>query len=349
MNLKERVEARVLRGAMNLPERLQRVLAGRPVVIDGDTLATETQLMIRLQQVVREPRIEDLPLAEARVAYRRQTGYLGGDQPVGAVRDLRVDGAEGTLPARLYLPAALLPASASPVPLLVFFHGGGMMYGDLASYDPSCRFLAEQSGVAVLSVEYRLGPEHRHPAAVEDAAAAYRWVVAHVDELGADPTRLAVGGDSAGGYLSATTAITAAREGLPCAFQLLVYPCTDFTRRSRSRDLFAEGFVLSERFMQGAVAAYFSPGDDLADPRASVLMTEDLPDGLAPAYVATAGFDPLRDEGEAYAALLTEHGVPTRVRRFRGLVHSFFFVVGCGRASLAANREIAGALRRALA
>jgi acetyl esterase len=199
--------------------------------------------------------------------------------------------------------------------------------------------------VRVLAVDYRLAPEHRFPVAVEDCAAAYRWVVEHAEELGADPARLAVGGDSAGGYLSATTAVTAAEEGLPLAFQLLIYPATDFTKESASRRLFAEGFYLSKRFMDGAQAAYFAPEADLFDPQASVLMRQKFPDGMAPAFIATAGFDPLRDEGEAYAALLAEHGVSVEAKRYPDLIHGFLNVVGCGRAARAANAEIAERLR----
>ncbi|MEP6814046.1 MAG: alpha/beta hydrolase [Marmoricola sp.] len=349
MPVKERIEGGVLRGAMNLPPRVQRLLTVRPVRLDGLTLATEMQLMLRLQTIAREPKIEELPLPEARQAMLRQTRYVGGEVPIAATRDLTVDGAAGRLRARLYVPAALVSASTPASPLLMFLHGGGMMYGDLETHDPACRFLAEQSGVRVLSIDYRLAPEHQFPAAVEDSAAAYRWVVAHAEDLGADPARLAVGGDSAGGYLSATTAMTAAEEGLPLAFQLLVYPCTDFTKESPSRRLFSEGFVLSKRFMDGAQAAYFPPGTDLFDPQASVLMRQKFPDGLAPAYVVTAGFDPLRDEGEAYAALLAEHGASVEVKRFPDLTHGFLNVVGCGRTCLAANAEIASKLSQALA
>jgi len=348
MSLQERIESGVLRGAMNLPERSQRALGGRPVRRDGLTLAAETQLMLRLQTLVREPKIEDLPLPEARAALVRQARMVGGDVPIAATRDLTVDGAEGKLRARLYVPDALVSASAPASPLLMFIHGGGMMYGNLASHDAPCRFLAEQAGVRVLAIDYRLAPEHQFPVAVQDCAAAYRWVVAHAEELGADPARLAVGGDSAGGYLSATTAVTAAEEGLPLAFQLLVYPATDFTKQSGSRRLFAEGFFLTEKFMDGATEAYFAPGADLFDPQASVLMRDEFPDGLAPAYVATAGFDPLRDEGEAYAALLAEHGVPVEAKRFPDLIHGFLNVVGCGRACRAANTELAAKLSEAL-
>ncbi|MGI9155943.1 MAG: alpha/beta hydrolase [Marmoricola sp.] len=345
MSHRERIESGFLRGALNLP--VQKVLAGRPVQVHGLTLAPETQLMLRLQTLAREPKVEELPLREARAALVRQARMVGGDLPIGERRDLTVDGADGSLAARLYVPAALVATNPAS-PLLMFIHGGGMMYGDLASHDAPCRFLSERAGVRVLAIDYRLAPEHQFPVAVHDCAAAYRWVVAHAEELGADPTRLAVGGDSAGGYLAATTAVTAAEERLPLALQLLVYPVTDFTSESASRRLFAEGFYLSKRFLDGAEAAYFPAGADLFDPQASVLMRNTFPDGLAPAYVATAGFDPLRDEGEAYAALLAEHGVAVEQRGFPDQIHGFLNLVGCGRTARAANAEIAAALKQAL-
>ena len=343
----DRVKGIGLRSVMNLPAPLLRALVVRPTRRDGLTLAPEIQLMLRLQRWTREARIEDLPLPQARRQMVRQTRHVGGELPIGTTEDLTVDGATGPLEARLYVPAA--DDGATPGPLLVWFHGGGMVFGGLRTHDPACRFLAEEAGVRVLAVTYRRAPEHPFPAGVDDAAAAYRWVVDHASELGADPARLAIGGDSAGGYLAAVTAVAAAEQGLPVAFQLLVYPVTDHTRESRSRRLFAEGFVLTSDFIDRANEGYFSPDTDRRDPRVSVLMLEKAPENLAPAYVATAGFDPLRDEGEAYGALLKAHGVPTEVRRFPSLIHGFVHMVGAGHDAPAAMREIAGVLRRALA
>lgn len=333
----EPVETLVLRAALALPPRVQRVLAGRPVVVDGEPLAVDAQLMLRIQRLVREPAAESLPIPEGRRAIRRHTRLVAGRQPIGEVRDLRV----ADLPARLYTP------SLSRGPLLVFFHGGGFMYGDLESHDAACRFLAERSGVRVLAVDYRLGPEQPFPAAYDDALAAYHWVVEHADELGADPARLAVGGDSAGGNLAAVVAIEAAREGLPLALQLLVYPVTDAARETASAASFQTGFYLTTAFMDLAHTSYVADGDP-RDPRISPAYA-DLPAGLAPAYVVTAGFDPLRDEGEAYAALLEKAGAEVELRRFGDQIHGFFNMVGAGRSARAANAEIAAALRRHLA
>ena len=336
-------EKAVLRGALALPESVQRRLAGRPVARDGQTLAADTQLMLRLQRLSRDQAAETLPILEGRTTLRRQAILAGGDQPIGAVRDLPV----GDRPGRLYVPSDINGPLSTPGPLLVFFHGGGWIYGDLDSHDAACRFLAERSGVRVLSVDYRLAPEAPFPAAVEDAEAAYAWVVANAESIGADPTRLAVGGDSAGACLATTTAIAAARAGLPLAFQLLIYPGTDHTGSSASRESFAEGFYLTSEFMDLATSTYLPEGTPLDDPVASPLYA-DLPAGLAPAYVVTAGFDPLRDEGEAYARKLADAGVEVELKRFPDQIHGFFNIVGVGRTARAANAEIAAKLGAAL-
>ncbi|QBR93360.1 alpha/beta hydrolase [Nocardioides euryhalodurans] len=339
MSVRERLEAAAYRTLMGLPAPAQRLLAGRPLARQGQTLACDVQLTLRLARLVREPGLGDLPVIGARTLLRRQAVLVGGQQPVGSVRDVTV----GERPGRLYVPRG----AADVGPLLVFLHGGGWVIGDLETHDPVCRFLAEQAGVRVLAVDYRLAPEHPFPAAHDDCVAAYRWVVEHAADLGADPERLAVGGDSAGGTLAATTAIAAAREGLPLAFQLLVYPGTDMRGGTDSRRAFAEGLVLEQSFMDVAKASYLTRPGDETDPRASPLLA-DLPGGLAPAYVATAGFDPLRDEGEAYARALAAAGVAVELRRFPEQVHGFVQFVGVGRTGRAANRELAAALATGL-
>jgi acetyl esterase len=341
------VEATLFKILLGLPPRLQQLLLRRPIVMDGQTLSTEVQFLLAVKKLTGLPAAETLPLAEARVELRRQQLLAGGRQHVGALRDLTVDGADGPLRARLYTPTSRL--GAEPAPTLMFFHGGGWMYGDLESHDPACRFLAEQSGVQILSVDYRLAPEHKFPAAVEDCQAAYRWLATHTDEVNADITRLAVGGDSAGGSLSASTAIWAAEQELPLAFQLLIYPGADFVERAESRRTFGEGFVLTEVFMNGAEEAYFAPDADKSVPDASALRRLDFPEKVAPAYVITGGFDPLRDEGEAYARLLSEQGVAVETKRYPSMIHGFLHFVGIGREARSYNLEIAQHLRRALA
>ncbi len=325
-------ESSLLRVAMALPESVQARLAGKPVVLDGQTLAPETQLLLKLQRLAPMPGAETLPVAEGRKVVLHQSALAAGNQAIGAVRNLPV----GDLPGRLYTAST----AGATSPLLLFLHGGGFMYGDLDSHDASCRVLAERAGIRVLAVDYRMGPEDPFPAAYDDAVAAFEWVVAHAASLGADPERLAVGGDSAGGNLAAGVAIEAARRGLPLAFQLLVYPMTDAEHPTRSFEMFSEGFYLTKQFMDLANECYTPPGQDLRDPRMSPIHA-DLPAGLAPAYVVTAGFDPLRDEGEAYARKLADAGVEVELQRFPDQIHSFFNIVGVGRRSPAAVAEIA--------
>jgi acetyl esterase len=246
--------------------------------------------------------------------------------------------------ARLYVPTG----SDAPDPLLVFVHGGGMIYGDLDSHDAVCRLLAERADTRVLALDYRLAPEHRYPAAVDDCWAGFQWAVEHAESLGADPDRVAVGGDSAGGMLSAVVARRAAEAGVPCVFQLLVYPATDFHEKSESRRAFAQGFYLTQEFMDLAEHSYLAPDDDRRDPSVSVMYAEKVPDDLAPALLVTAGFDPLRDEGEAYARLLAGAGVRVELRRHPGLIHGFLNMVGAGRSQRAAVAEIAAKLKAAL-
>ncbi len=343
------VESLVLRAALGLPESVQRALLRRPVVMDGQTLAVETQMMLKLQELGGQAPLGMAPtLADSRDLGEHQAALAGGKQPIGALRDLEVAGADGPIRARLYIPSTRL--GADPVPTLLFVHGGGHAVGSIESHDPTCRFLAESSGVQVLSVDYRLAPEHPFPAPVEDCFAAYRWLVENVDAVNADVTRLAVGGDSAGANLSAATAILAAEAGLPLAFQLLVYPVTDFANRSASRELFdGGGFYLQREGMEQLHRWYLPDPADDTDPLASVGLRSSLPSGLAPAYLCTAGFDPLRDEGEAYGRLLAEHGVAVEVQRFPDMIHGFFSIVGVGRKAPANAREVALKLRAALA
>jgi acetyl esterase len=338
MHLRTRLERLGLAGAMSLPAGAQRALAGRPVRIDGNRLATDVQLMLKLQRLARVPGAEEVPLAEGREVLRTTTAHTAGDQSIGAVRSVQV----ADLPARLYVPTDTPEVG----PLLVFFHGGGFWCGDLDTHDGPCRHLAERSGVRVLAIDYRLAPEHPFPAACDDAAAAYAWTVEHAAELGADPARIGVGGDSAGGNLAAGVAIEAARHGWPCAVQLLVYPATQARRETRSFQLLAEGFYLTRGFMERGDETY-ATGVPADEPRLSPLQA-DLPDGLAPALVYTAGFDPLRDEGEAYADRLRAAGVEVDLTRFDDQIHGFFNIVGVGRTSRAANLRIARALGSAL-
>lgn len=265
---------------------------------------------------------------------------------VGSVRDLWVDGAGEPLEARHYRPA---PGDDSRPGLLVFAHGGGYVVGSLDTHDEACRLLCRHAGVQVLSVAYRLAPEHRFPAGVEDFTAALRWALATAEELGADPERVAVGGDSAGGNLSAVASqvICASDERRP-ALQVLIYPGVDFTEDYASYTTFGEGFFLTAADLSAYTDFYLPEGLDRADPRLSPLRADDL-GGLPPAIVLTASFDPLRDEGEAYAAALAAAGVPTVAWRAQGLIHGFINMTNVNRASRDAVITLAGMVRAALA
>ena len=343
VQLRATAEAVFFRAAMALPEGVVRRLAGPRVLLDGQVLDPQTQWLLRLEKLTGEPAVASLPIPDGRTAMRRQTALAGGRQPIGETRDLDVPTAAGPMRARLYV-----PRSGVTGPLLVFLHGGGMIYGDLDTHDAPCRLLAERADVRVLALDYRLAPEHRYPAGLEDSWAGYQWAVEHADELGADPDRVAVGGDSAGGYLSAAVAIKAAEAGVPCAFQLLVYPATNHAEVSESRRMFSDGFYLDQAFLDLAVDTYLAPDDDRREPQISVQFTEKFPEGLAPALVVTAGFDPLRDEGEVYARTLAEAGVPVELKRYPGFIHGFFNIVGLGRSTRAAVAEIAVKLKVAL-
>jgi acetyl esterase len=320
---------------LGLPEPMQRRLAGKLVEVDGQTLATDTQLMLRLAKVA-GPAVESLPIEKGRTVLMHQTRMAGGEQRVGDVQTLWVEGHK----ARLYTPTF---APDGPGPLLVFFHGGGFIYGGLDSHDSAARFLAEQSGVRVLAVQYRLAPEAPFPAAYDDAIAIFRWVVEHADAVSAEPGRIGVGGDSAGGNLAAGVALAVTEA---CAFQLLIYPVTQFDEQTESRRRFRTGYYLTSDFIDLAGSAYVPVGTDAQDPRLSPLYA-DVPAGVAPAFVATAGFDPLRDEGEAYAEKLTAAGVEVETRRYPDQIHGFFNVL-LARSSRSAAADIAAALKKGL-
>lgn len=334
------VRAALARLLMALPSSVQRRLAGEPICIDGQQLATEAQLILRFAGQSRERTV-----AQSRRRMRHTTALAGGPpvEPV-ATRDLAIPDEAGPIGARLYRPHGL----AEPSPLLVFYHGGGWVQGGLETHDNVCRFLALHGAAAVLAVDYRLAPEHPFPAGLNDALTAFRYAVEHADELGADPGAIAVGGDSAGGNLAVVVAGMAAGDPVPPAFQLLIYPATDAVEVRASRRLFAEGFLLTEDSIQWFLGHYLPDSSDRDDPRASPLYEPAL-HRLPPTYLATAGFDPLRDEGELLGARLAEAGVAVVVRRFPDLYHGFANAIGLGRRGREAMHEIASALRMGLA
>jgi len=327
------------------PPAVRRVLAGRPVHRDGLTLDPDLQLLLRLGKLAarRSP--------AATLQSRRQQLEVGGPLVGGpvtagvAVGEIPVLTDELDLPCRLYKPDGLPPGS----PLLVYFHGGAWVTGSLISHEPLCRFLAAHAGVRVLSVAYRLAPEHPFPAAVDDAAAAFAYAREHATDLGADPDAIAVGGDSAGGGLAAVVAHLAVRAGRPTpAFLLMFYPHCDTANRSVSRDLFANGFGLTDADIEWYTDQYLPPGIDRSDPRVSIALADDLT-GMPSTYLVTGGFDPLRDEGELFARRLAEAGVNVVLRREPDLMHGFANMLGISVRCREVVAQGAGALRVGLA
>jgi acetyl esterase len=339
-----RARAAVVRGLYALPKPVRRLLAGPPVRIDGQEQALDAQLIIRLKNLSGSDVFAD-PVGKSRARYEDLSLVIGYESPVPvAVREVIIPAEHGDIPATLYAPADL----PEPSGLLVYYHGGGFSVGSRLSHDPVARYLADHAGVRVLSVEYRRAPEHRFPAAVADAITAFEYAHRQATDLGADPDRIAVGGDSAGGNLAAVTAQQAARRGggVP-AFQLLMYPPTDFSTRRPSRDLFAQGSTFTDQNLRWALANYIPPGTDLSDPLLSPLHGDvtDLP----PAYIASAGFDPIRDDGVAYADKLRAGGIPVALSRQADLPHAYLNFVGIGGRFAEAASEAAGALRLGLA
>jgi acetyl esterase len=269
-------------------------------------------------------------------------------EEVASVVDRSIPGPQGEIPVRIYTPATGA-AGDGPLGVLAFFHGSGFVIFDLDTHDHECRMLANLGRVVVVSVDYRLAPEHKFPAAVTDARAALHWVVDHAEGLGADPARLAVGGDSAGGNLAAVVAQVARDEGgPPIAFQLLVYPVTDLRGGHASRVENGKGYLLTTEVMQWFEEQYLNDDTDRTDPRASPLLAASFA-GLPRALVITAEYDPLRDEGDEYAQRLQADGVEVAHHRYDGAVHGFFQLSATTDIGRRAVEEAGAALRTALA
>jgi acetyl esterase len=332
-----------------LPSFVRRALAGRPIRVDGQTLDPDLQLLLRLERLTDAATPARSP--QSRREHQDVATALAAGPPVQGVRTEPVTIPAAVHPdrrstsARLYTPDGLIVGS----PLLVFLHGGGWVTGSLQSHDAVCRYLAVHAGVRVLAVGYRLAPEDPFPAAVHDAVAAFRFAREAAVELGADPDGIALGGDSSGANLAAVTAHLAVRAGAPGpAFLLLFYPPTDAVHRTPSRDLFGSGFMLTEADIAWFSDHYMPPGIDRGDPRASILLAADL-SGMPPTYLVTAGFDPIRDEGEQFASRLAASGVPVALRRQSDLVHGFVNMIGLAPRCREAVAEAAGVLRAGLA
>lgn len=293
------------------------------------------------------PAYHQLSPKDARQLFRETRPASTPPAPqIGVVRDVSAEGPLGAIPMRVYRPAGV--PDSTRLPVLVFFHGGGWVIGDIETHDVVCRQVTAEAGISVISVDYRLAPEHKFPASVDDAWAATRWIAAHGAELGIDPAKLAVGGDSAGGNLAAVVALLARDAGGPkISLQVLTYPVTDLGAETKSYADLADGYMLTRDSMRWFRAHYLSKDEDALDWRVSPIRAKSLA-GLPPALVITSGFDPLRDEGEAYALKLREAGVSVDAVCFGGMIHGF---VPMGRLIDTAFRAvtlIAGSLRQAL-
>jgi acetyl esterase len=307
-------------------------------------LDPEIDAVITAMQALPGPEPEDIPIEQVRAGHESETAELcGPGQAVAEVHDASVPGPAGEIPVRVYSPAG----AHGPAPAIAYFHGGGWAIGSIESVDTVCRALANAAGALVASVGYRLAPENPFPAAVDDAVAATRWLHGAASDLGADPERLVVAGDSAGANLS-TVAARRLRDlgSSPVRFQVLIYPVTDSGLNTPSYREFAEGYGLTALGMQRFWGLYLN-GADGSDPDASPLRASDL-SGLPPAFVLTAEADVLRDEGEAYAARLREAGVEVELRRYEGATHGFWRWQAKAALSRRAVKDVGAALRQAL-
>jgi acetyl esterase len=287
-----------------------------------------------------------LTLGERREAFRKLMGFSQGNLAIGGAADSTLPGPGGPIPVRVYTPAG---AGGQPLPGLVFFHGGGLVAGSLDTHDGLCRALANESGCRLVSVDYRLAPEHKFPAAVLDGCAAAAWVARNAAELGIVPGRLAVGGDSAGGTLAAVVCQFASGEaGLKLAAQLLLCPIMDFAGQTESRAAYADAPLVDKATMARDLEYYIPAGMDVADPRISPLRAADF-SRLPPACIHTAEFDPLRDEGKAYADRLAQAGVAVKYTCHAGMTHLFYGMTGVIPYARAAMKVIGAQFRAALA
>jgi len=287
-------------------------------------LDTNVRSLLDLLAASGQPKLWDLTPPDARKMALQLTGMVEGEKAIGKIENRTLPGPAGPLPLRIYAPSA---AGDTPSGGIVYFHGGAWVFGDLDTHDAMCRALAKETGCRLVSVDYRLAPEHKFPAAVEDAYAATEWIAAHAAELGIDPAYLAVAGDSAGGNLAAVVCQKARGSGISIALQVLFCPVTDIAADNQSRREFAEGYFLEGPLMTWAGNHYLPTGVDLNDPRLSPLRAADL-SGLPPAHIHTAGFDPLRDEGKAYADALARAGVKVHYVCHEHMIHHFYAMAG---------------------
>lgn len=288
------------------------------------------------------PPLHMLPIDGARQAMYNFIPLGGPPEEVARVEDRQIPGTHGAIQVRIYT-----PEGSGPFPVLVFFHGGGFVIGDIATYDTMCRKLTNGAQCITVSVDYRRAPEEKFPAAVEDSYEATCWIAKNCATFNGDPKRIAVGGDSAGGNLSAVISLIARdRGGPPLMYQVLIYPVTNMGGQTASREENADGYLLTKQDMAWFTNLYLSNEDEKFNPQVSPLLAPDLR-GLPPALVITAEFDPLRDEGEMYARRLNDARVPVTATRYNGMIHLFLSMSGVLDQSKQAFAQIATELRKA--
>ena len=326
-----------------MPELWLQRLSGGPTLVEGQLLDAQVQAIIAAARALRIRDSEDVGISRRKFE-EDMPAVAPAAVPMRIERDLSVDLGDATSRARLYVPNG---AAAKP-PLLVFFHGGGFVVGSLESHGASVREFAEMCGIAILSVEYRLAPEHKAPASAEDSYRAYLWARAHAAELGVDGERVGVGGDSAGGNVSAVLSQFCRDRGQRVPeLQLLVYPAVDCTCSMKSHRTFARGFMLEEARIEWYLKQYLVSDAQRRDASVSPLFATSF-EGLPPAIVVTAGFDPLRDEGKVYAEKLQSAGVSVTFRCEESQIHGFFNMTGVVREARAANLRLAEDVRSVL-
>ncbi len=332
--------------ALRMPISWVNILAGAPITVDGRTLDTRTQWFLQLLARSGRKPMHMLGVAQARAEFDLfQPVMSGRPATVGEIVDRTIAGPAGRLRVRIYRPAGSV---ARLLPTILYLHGGGWVIGSLEAYDLPCRFFCARTGCAVVAVDYRLAPEHKFPAALDDAVAAFHWLATDWEALGIDPDRIVVAGDSAGGTLAAVVAQQVRGEPRAPCLQWLVYPATDLGGETPSHASCGEGFLLTRADMDWFRSLYLGDPTEIADPRVSPLRAPDLA-GLPPALIFTAGFDPLRDEGRAYAERLAAAGVKTVHREFDSLIHGFVGMRGALQAAARAMDDMVAGLRHELA
>ncbi|HYR67525.1 MAG TPA: alpha/beta hydrolase [Reyranella sp.] len=332
--------------ALRMPISWVNILAGPPVTVDGRTLDARTQWLLQLLARSGQPPVEQTSVAEARVGYDAFMLKMGGrPAPIGEIVDRTIAGPASRLRIRIYRPAGSV---ARLLPAILYFHGGGWVMGSLEGYDLVCRYFCARAGCVLVAVDYRLAPEHKFPAGIDDAVAAYRWLAAEATGLGIDPARIVIAGDSAGGNVAAAAAQLLRDEPRPPCLQWLAFPATGFGFDTPSYASCGEGFMVTRAAMEWFRGHYLADPAEIDDPRASPLKAADLA-GLPPALVYTTGFDPLRDEGQAYADRLAAAGVKTIHREFDSLIHGFVGLRGTVQAAARAMDDMVAGLRHELA